>query len=39
MIIEYDGSKFIGWQIQKKGRSIQGEIQKILKKFLKEKLH
>ena len=38
MIIEYDGSKFIDGK-SKKGRSIQGEIQKILKKFLKEKLH
>ena len=36
--IEYDGSKFVGWQIQKKGRSIQGEIQKILKRFLKKKI-
>ena len=36
MIIEYDGTKFIGWQIQKKGLSVQGEIQKILKRFLKE---
>ena len=38
MIIEYDGSKFIGWQIQKKGRSIQGEIQKNLKKIFKREI-
>ena len=31
IIIEYDGSKFVGWQIQKNGRSIQGEIQKVIK--------
>ena len=31
MVIEYDGTRFIGWQIQKKGLSVQGEIQKILK--------
>ena len=35
MVIEYDGTRFIGWQIQKKGLSVQGEIQKILKRFLK----
>ena len=35
MVIEYDGTRFIGWQIQKKGLSVQGEIQKILKRFIK----
>ena len=29
--IEYDGSKFVGWQMQKNGKSIQGEIQKVIK--------
>ena len=38
MIIEYDGSKFIGWQIQKKGSSIQGEIQRNLKKIFNKKI-
>ena len=28
IIIEYDGSKFVGWQLQKNGKSIQGEIKK-----------
>lgn len=32
ILIEYDGSKFVGWQIQKNGKSIQGEIQKVIKK-------
>ena len=32
IIIEYDGSKFVGWQMQKNGKSIQGEIQKVIKK-------
>ena len=32
IIIEYDGSKFVGWQMQKNGKSIQGEIQKAIKK-------
>ena len=31
IIVEYDGSKFVGWQMQKNGRSIQGEIQKAIK--------
>ena len=38
MIIEYDGSQFFGWQIQKKRNSIQGEIQKGLKKIFKKKI-
>jgi len=36
--IEYVGTKFIGWQIQKKGKSVQGTIQKKLSKILKEKI-
>ena len=31
IIVEYDGSKFVGWQLQKNGKSIQGEIQKVIK--------
>ena len=36
--IEYVGTKFIGWQIQKKGQSIQGLIQQKLSKVLNEKI-
>lgn len=36
--IEYDGTNFIGWQIQKKGRSVQGQIEKVLKKIFKTKI-
>tara|TARA_B100001996_G_C18509650_1_gene534814 strand:- start:9 stop:749 length:741 start_codon:yes stop_codon:yes gene_type:complete len=36
--IEYVGTKFIGWQIQEKGYSVQGTIQKKLSKILKEKI-
>ena len=38
ILIEYVGTKFVGWQIQKKGNSIQGLIQKKLSKILKEKI-
>ena len=34
ILIEYVGTKFIGWQVQKKGNSIQGLIQKKLSKIL-----
>ena len=33
--IEYDGSKFVGWQSQKNGISIQEKIEKALKKIFK----
>ena len=36
--IEYDGSKFVGWQYQKNGKSIQEKIEKALFKFLKKKI-
>jgi len=38
LLIEYVGTNFRGWQIQKKGPTIQGLIQKKLKKLLKEKI-
>ena len=38
IIIEYLGTPYVGWQIQKKGKSIQGEIQKALFKIFKTKI-
>ena len=38
MKIEYDGSKFVGWQYQKNGKSVQEVIEKALSKFLNQKL-
>ena len=38
VLIEYEGTNFRGWQIQKKGRTIQGIIQKTISKLLKEKI-
>ena len=38
LLIEYEGTKFIGWQSQPTGPSIQKLIQKIISKLLKEKV-
>ena len=38
ILIEYLGTNFRGWQIQKKGLTIQGLIQEKLSKLLKEKI-
>ena len=38
VLIEYVGTNFRGWQIQKKGKTIQGLIQKKISNLLKEKI-
>ncbi len=38
ILIEYSGTNFRGWQIQKKGKTIQGLIQEKISKLLKEKI-
>ena len=38
ILIEYVGTNFYGWQYQKKQITIQGTVEKILKKILKEKV-
>ena len=38
ILIEYEGTKFIGWQIQPQGRSIQKIIQNKISKILKQKI-
>ena len=38
ILIEYEGTNFRGWQIQKKGKTIQGLIQERVSKLLKEKV-
>ena len=37
IIVEYIGTNFVGWQIQKNGTSVQSTIQKALAKLLKKK--
>ncbi|WP_299983815.1 tRNA pseudouridine(38-40) synthase TruA [Desulfobacula sp.] len=38
IIIEYDGTKFFGWQRQKDKKTVQGEIEKVLSKILNQKI-
>ena len=38
IIIEYEGTNFVGWQKQKNGLSVQQSIEKIFTKILKEKI-
>jgi tRNA pseudouridine38-40 synthase len=34
LLLEYDGSRYVGWQVQPNGRSIQAELQEALGKLL-----
>ena len=38
ILIEYEGTNFRGWQIQKKGKTIQGLIQENISKILNQKI-
>ena len=38
ILIEYLGTNFMGWQVQKKGKTIQGLLQDKISKLLKEKI-
>ena len=38
ILIEYIGSNFRGWQVQKKGKTIQGLVQEKISNLLKEKI-
>ncbi len=35
--VSYDGTNFVGWQIQPNGRSVEEEIEKVLSKILNKK--
>ncbi len=39
VLIEYEGSSFSGWQIQKKGNTIQKSVQSKISKILNEKIY
>jgi len=36
--LEYDGSEFVGWQVQAEGRTVQGELQRALRILLQEEV-
>ena len=38
ILIEYAGTNYNGWQVQRKGKTIQGRIQNTISKILKEKI-
>ena len=38
ILIEYVGTNFRGWQVQSKGKTIQGQIQEKISKLLKEQI-
>ena len=38
ILVEYEGTNFRGWQVQKKGKTIQGLIQEKITRLLKEKI-
>ena len=35
ILIEYEGTNFRGWQVQKKGKTVQGAIQEKISNLLK----
>lgn len=38
LLLEYDGTDFVGWQRQLNGRSVQAEIEEILSRILQEQV-
>jgi tRNA pseudouridine38-40 synthase len=38
LIIEYDGTPFVGWQVQDNGSSVAGEIENAIEKFAGERV-
>jgi len=39
LVIEYDGTNFVGWQMQANGRSVQQEITGVLEQVLQESIN
>ncbi len=38
IMVEYLGTNFVGWQIQRNGLSVQEVLEKVLSKFLRDKI-
>ena len=36
--LEYDGTGFVGWQVQASGRTVQGELQRALRRLLQDEV-
>jgi tRNA pseudouridine38-40 synthase len=39
LLIEYDGTSYVGWQWQENGKSIQGEIESVIQQILQEEVN
>jgi tRNA pseudouridine38-40 synthase len=39
LLLEYDGTAFVGWQMQANGRSVQGELTRVLEQVLQEQVN
>lgn len=39
LTVAYDGTDFCGWQVQNNGRTVEGELNKVLSDFLGEDIH
>ena len=38
IMVEYLGTNFVGWQIQRNGLSVQEVLEKVLSRFLKDRI-